>query len=927
MKKKNVVVVTKEDKLVSGSSRMPNSMAVNLQKTGMKRRKKEVRHMKVLAGLSVIFLALTLLFSENMKSYQQEINFHNYGEWFLRQPEGMIEISHPYLKRAGKISTGSEIYRVDDGKEGEKEVEVDPTDDSLNTGAFLGTMDAKAIDMGNISLYEGRMPEAEKEIVMELSVLQALGYDYEIGQEISFYVNEDEGSLMEQYQKDERAVLHRMTFRLVGTLKSYTARWAGGEKLAGAIISEAAFEKLTMSKKEYTFFQIKEEYEEVDANKLQKSILENVDTELEEMDSLEAGYCYNSFAYENSFWDNQIMYRNMMILLMVMGAASLAYLMTAYLSRRRVYYYRLRSIGATAMQIRRMALYECAGGTIVPACLALAVSYLGSILIVWGVAQCAEISFFYVFHIRTLGIIVGCVILVLLVSMIVAVSLLGAKRIDEKRRGISSGRLRRMRKRAKKRKRLIGSRELLCRERMKHPFSVLFVRLMGVLVCTVILCCMAQIYDKVKEYDAATQYASDYSVSVPVSQYEYTLDDIKTDADSEGGIKTGGGCEISEMEKILPDSMLKTLVEMSGVQSIDYITCDNTHIFDWEDKHQSVYWKEFLKENVTGNLLEGEKGESKLENKLYPDMYSGTYFKDFEPIWKRLKRHLNTDIADYDKICQGEQAILLLMGVDQGDDDLLGKENTLKEGDILQICTSGKLVSVEIAGILSANEFFNLLDESTLYNLLGSETLGRRIAKEDGIEYGYNRLKIDLNALASEEASGKMITQLCTLNHMEYSSSMEMLQYIFQQIVQSVLVYGTLAVVILIMYLFISFCILKEEGRRQLKQKKQLHYMGMSLQKLYRLEWRDGFREGLFLLISTLLFCIVQAKGFWVEYYEVEGGISGMYSGFFGKEVYFSSVRGYILYSMLDAISIWWFFLFMIGIMIFLHRRKGERHG
>ena len=65
-----------------------NHQEINLQKIGMKRRKKEVRHMRVMAGLTVFFLAVTLLFQDNMSSYQMEMNYRDYGKWFLRAPIG-----------------------------------------------------------------------------------------------------------------------------------------------------------------------------------------------------------------------------------------------------------------------------------------------------------------------------------------------------------------------------------------------------------------------------------------------------------------------------------------------------------------------------------------------------------------------------------------------------------------------------------------------------------------------------------------------------------------------------------------------------------------------------------------------------------------------------------------------------------------------
>ena len=903
--------------------KMFQEMSLNLQKLGMKRRKREVRNMKVMAMLSVVFLSMTLLFSENMKSYQQEMNFHAYGEWIFCQPDGREEISHPYLKKAGTIFCGGRIYRAAGGEEKENIEVPAELEFEQDTGTILGTMDKKTAEMGNIALYEGRMPQKEDEIAMELNALQALGYDYELGQTISFYLAEEE-NWTEKKLNDEKMPLYRVDFTLVGTIKSYTARWVCGQNLPGVIVSREAYQKFTMPKKSYTFLQIKKEYQEVDAESLQEGVLAELDNKFQEgntdVTSEEAEYYYNSFAYENLFWENKTIYQNILILFMVSGAAALAYLMSSYLSRRRAFYYKLRSIGATAWQIRGMAFYECMYGTVLPSVAALVFSYLFSIVLVWIVAKTAQIPFFYVFRIKTLGMIAGCVLLVLLVSMGVAVSMLGAKRIEEKRKAVSPGRLRRLGKRAAKRKRLIGSRELLCRERMQHPLSILFRRLLGILVCTVIFCCAAQIYAAVRNYGYTVMSLSDYAVSVPGTHFSYNVEDIETDVDD--GRTNGGTMGILSMNAVFPESFLRTLEEQSGIKEIQYITHDSTHIFDWKDKEKSKLWKTELKSHVTGNLKDEKKGLATIEERVYPDVYRSNFYKDFSPVWKHLKRHLNTRIADYDRLCRGEQAILLTeMGEEERDVSGGGSdiETTIKEGDILQICTKGRKVSVEVAGVLASDVLSNGI--SGAYQLMGSEALGRKVAKEDGIEYGYNIAYIDLNRLAAGEATGKVITRLCSIEHMEYDSSMETIAFVSNQVIQRLLMYGMLAGVILVMYLFISFCIRQEEARKQRQKRQQLHWLGMSFSKLHRMGWKEGVLEGSFFWLSVPAFVVVWAIKCWNEYTSEYG----QYSTVLGKDVWIFNVYQAVYYDLIDALPFWFPILFMAGITIFmmiLHRKE-----
>jgi len=906
-------------------------MSLNLQRLGMKRRKKEVRNMKMMAMLSVIFLSMTLLFSENMKSYQQEMNFHAYGEWFFCQPDGMEDVSHSYLEKAGTIQIGSRIYRVTDGKE-PKEIAVSAEMEfDVDTGAMLGTMDNKTKEMGNIALHEGRMPEKEDEIAMELNALQALGCDYELGQKISFYLAREE-NWTEKKLNEEKMPLYRVDFTLVGTIKNYTARWVCGQNLPGVLVSREAYQKMEMPKKSYSFFQIKKEYQEVDAQSLQKGILAGLERKFQKenvnVTPAEAGYSYNSFAYENVFWENKVFYRNILIFLMVTGAACLAYLMSAYLSKRRAFYYKLRSIGATAWQIRGMAFYECIYATAFPSILALLLSYLLSVLMVWYVAKKSEVPFFYVFHLKMLGMIIGCVLLVLLVSMGVAVCMLGAKRIEEKRKTISPVQLKRLGKRAARRKHLIGGSELLCRERMRHPFSVLFKRMLGVLVCTVIFCCMAQIYTTVKSYRFITMTASDYQISVPQTLFTYSVEDIETDAKESYTI--GGTSDIHTMEEVFPDSFLKTLQEQAGIKEIQYFTSDSTHIFDWEDKKKSELWRNALKSCVTGNLEDMESGLEAIEERAYPRLYQSVFYKELQPIWKRLKRHLNMEIADYDKLCEGKQVILISgsrgFGMEE-DGEAMGlsengtviKESTIKQGDILRIHTKGKDVSVEVAGVLPAEV---LTEFNTVYMIIGSEALGRAVAKEDGIEYGYNSIRINLNRFASGEATGKVITRLCSIEHMNYDSMMENIAFAYNQVIQRLLIYGMLAGVILVSYLFISFCIRQEEARQQQKKQYRLHRLGMSFSKIHRMEWKEGLQEGIFLWLSIPAFLAVWAVKCHAEY---TSDVAAQYSTLLGKDVKIANVYDAVFYELIDVLPFRLPVLFMAGITVFmmiLHRKK-----
>ncbi len=177
-------------------------------KKGLKRRSKEVRRMRVMTCLAVFFLALTLLLQDNLNAYRMQANYMDFGSWAVRC-EGEEFENRSGLVPCGSVLRGSMLYRLYPGPldidpeteepYGESRFDVVPEDrisvsfysnSRNNSLASLGTFDERFAAEQNIGLYEGRWPQADDEIVMELYALEELGYSYELGQELSFYLAE-----------------------------------------------------------------------------------------------------------------------------------------------------------------------------------------------------------------------------------------------------------------------------------------------------------------------------------------------------------------------------------------------------------------------------------------------------------------------------------------------------------------------------------------------------------------------------------------------------------------------------------------------------------------------------------------------------------------------------------------------------------------
>lgn len=893
---------------------------MKLQRLGMARRKKEIRHMRVMTGLIVMFLALTLLFQDNMKSYQMEINFQNYGEWFLRVPQEVGEVVHPYIQKAGTIWSGSELYVVDDVEESDT-VSLKLSKDKYFTDLLLGTMNQQTAEMANIQVYEGYMPKSDDEIVLEINALHNLGYDYELGQEISFYISEDSEKIGTPFDNTVHT-LHKKTYILCGMIKSYTTQWAEGNVLPSAIVTESEYNKLSMSKKKYDFYQIKEEYEDsVDIEDLRYGLMQWIQKEYEEgySEEGEVEVYDNSPAYEKILWSGEEIYQNMKFLLAAMGVFAMGYLMSSYLSRRRADYYKLREIGATVMQVQQMAVFECLYSVLPVAFVVLILSYIGSVGIVWCVAKITGITFFYVFKAETLLTIISLVLLVFGCSVFIAVLGFGVSLRKERQKEVSVFAQRRLKRRAKWRRCRLGTGEFIRRKQIRNPATVWFVRLTGILTCVAVMACLMQIKDPVEIYKDYKELYSDYSITTGKLEYEINYLD--------GGISWR---DIWDMSMIFPESMLSVVEELSGVEKISYYTVDQTHVFDWEGKEESELYKAGLEMTQSANNGWKEfqnKGQEEYERIYCSDWYAGFYFRDFASMWKYFEKHLNAGSAAYDKICRGEQIILVVNDMEDlfEEGKGLSEVTNLAVGDTIEIKTEGNVVPIEVAGIVSMEDVYDKISGiedlwGKDFCIFGSDVLGERIAKEDGEVYGYNGMNIMLNDFADGEATGSIISEQCSLHNMICIPEWEFLESAYREMVQGIALYGTLAGIILIISLFIMYCVLKEERRRTQKERNMLHQLGMSFGRIRRMQIVEGIR-------SAICVCIGAAFiWFMGMVYSTQAGYDAymescdvLYSVTFDRVIVNPDRWTYTIHSLLDSEwNISWILVFLAVMMIII---------
>ncbi len=123
----------------------------------MKRHKKEIRYVVLVTLITTFFMSGILMFQNMLNTYILEKNRDSCGDWIFSSDKG--DLVHRYLCDKGSLST-SFMTCSEDGK-----------------GALfqLGSVSDELLSFSRISLYEGRFPENENELVTDLRTLQEMG--------------------------------------------------------------------------------------------------------------------------------------------------------------------------------------------------------------------------------------------------------------------------------------------------------------------------------------------------------------------------------------------------------------------------------------------------------------------------------------------------------------------------------------------------------------------------------------------------------------------------------------------------------------------------------------------------------------------------------------------------------------------------------
>lgn len=215
-----------------------NGELFGLAVQGIGRKKRSSLLLFAVLLLSFAFAIISLTVTGSIRKTNEEYRYDTYGTWYGAITNGQ-DADEPFLREQawpdelGITKSYGTIQAATSGSTG------------------IGVMDEAFLQIGRISLQDGRFPENAGEIAMEADLLSALGYDYTLGQKITFTVSVSATAHVstgdsEMPQPQSVAVPVERTYVLCGVLQEYADLWVQSKSamLNSAMITQEAADAL-----------------------------------------------------------------------------------------------------------------------------------------------------------------------------------------------------------------------------------------------------------------------------------------------------------------------------------------------------------------------------------------------------------------------------------------------------------------------------------------------------------------------------------------------------------------------------------------------------------------------------------------------------------------------------------------------------------
>lgn len=197
---------------------------------GIRRRKKDSFTMILVSVCAMILILIVLIFQDSMRKTELEQRKNLYGAWCASASmatDSMLNDlkGHKIVKNVASIETYGYILQNNKAK------------------GWIGSVDTNTVDIGRLTLLDGKLPEHAEDIAIEMSALSNMGYSYDLGQKINF-------TIVYHDSLDNREKTTVKSFRLCGVLQDYSNYWkTDAYALPSAIGVPSSFEDLPSQKK------------------------------------------------------------------------------------------------------------------------------------------------------------------------------------------------------------------------------------------------------------------------------------------------------------------------------------------------------------------------------------------------------------------------------------------------------------------------------------------------------------------------------------------------------------------------------------------------------------------------------------------------------------------------------------------------------
>ncbi len=782
---------------------------MDLISVGRRRRRKELIRVSAIVFLVSFFLAAFLLYHSQMEEYENQRNIRLCGSWILEK-EALYETPeslHPYVEKLGEVLAGVHVYCGDSGDAYEND-----------TGLYIGTIPDNMSDIGNVRVYDGRLPEKDGEVALTLGALERLGLSYELGQQIEINYGKYYSHSMLVRDKQEQ-IYHTETYVVTGILYNYSDMWNTGAGMPSIIISEGDFDRLDAQKLHLGFYGLKGEYADVDTQ-FTGAVMGDDDT-----------IHYNSNVYEAVLWDNGIANVWIVISVMVIGCCAMAYIIIQENKRRKNYYYRMRCIGATKGQIRAFSMQESVL-TIIPAAAGgIVAAYAICAIVEFFISLREDIGYFYTFDVKALMRIIGAVFITMVVSLFASQCALMHRRIADNDERISTKRADRLRKKAAKagRSRLITPAYTARRVNELHPIRTMLLRIVGIAVCSLVLYNITKIFNDVNYYLRVKKVYKDFVIQMP-DEYRYKIQY----EDKENNSVTTQDAVFYIMDNGLSDAAVKSIELVEGIERADYITEESTHKLSWDGMESGQYYKDMVDMLTNGGKCEYDD--------IYGELFCEVYYNNTERLWNDFSANIEWSGADYEKFSKGEQVFIA------GD---VSNDDSVEPGDIVHIETEAGNIDVEVAAVIPFELEMKYIDQGNgRCDMIGSDLLGRKVAAADGKEFKYTEAEILFDNYRDAELIAQQLSIIAVRSGGKYKAEYTAVKQQYNSLTHKLFMYGGFVAAVFFMYAVIRIGILKDDAEMLSVSRTRLKQAGADDGFVVKQAVSWGLKDGISLFIA-----------------------------------------------------------------------------